>query len=101
MSRFVWSKNLVKEEALAHGGFVAPKRKKQTNNPHEHKSRWIIKWVMKVLTVIFCNDTVASRADARFEFLTALAIKLIILISVDISMLYMYLIKFYENFCVV
>jgi len=56
---------------------------------------------MKVLTVIFCNDTVASRADARFEFLTALAIKLIILISVDISMLYMYLIKFYENFCVV
>jgi hypothetical protein len=31
---------------------------------------------MKVLIALFCNDTVVSWADARFEFLTALAIKL-------------------------
>jgi len=52
---------------------------------------------MRVLTALFCNDTVASRADARFEILMALAIKLIILISVDALILSMYLIKFYEN----
>lgn len=37
----------------------------------------------------------------RFEILSALAIKLIIFISIDALMLIMYLIKFYENFCVV
>lgn len=52
---------------------------------------------MKVLTAMFSNDTVASRADARFEILKALAIKIIIFISVDVLVLSMYFIKFYEN----
>jgi hypothetical protein len=31
---------------------------------------------MKVLTRLFCDDTVVSRAEARFEILTALAYKI-------------------------
>jgi hypothetical protein len=78
----------VKEEALAHWGLL---RQKQTNKQTTLTST---RRVMKVLTAPFCNDTVVSWTDARFEILIALAVRLTILISVDVLMLSIYLIKF-------
>jgi hypothetical protein len=49
---------------------------------------------MKILTVLFSTDAVVSWADAGFEILIALAIKLTVLISVDVLILFMYLTKF-------